>query len=301
MAGFWKNVGVGVALLLSLVALLLLLCPLFRAAPASQEDWRQAAELIRSSLRPGDLIRPEPSWVSIGWQYLGALDGVSPAPFRLLDLSEPLDPWVLAAADRVWLLAETDFAQPALAALSAAGFVQQQDQVLPGLRLALFKVPANQKLLWRGTAAFDQVELAWRSAGANPETCTVRMDGPACSSGARLHLRQRRADGAMRQCLVPVSRAVGTMVVRWKQALPAGRLRLSVANTLDSARKALPGDVLVTAQWGGKATRVLVRERGCSFEHAYLDSAIAAPLELTVSDQSGGSLRELCIDVFVRP
>lgn len=274
----WRIRGAAAAAIaLALLAMGVLVLPSLRVPDPRPEDWAAAADLIRTDLAPGDLIRVEPFWATGGRIWFGDLDGGPRKAFRLLDVHEPADPLWLTRAPRVWIVGAMGYGHALVEDLETLDYSVALDEDLGRIRV---------RRLERGGTIL-RWELVAHSRAAAVEGVRV----------GKVRRRVRRVAGGPRDCLILgdiEGSGPAVVTLRWEEIEEEGTLWIRAGNTIDAARKRSLGDITVIARSDSGEASLTVPEGSYTLEALQLPFERGA-LEIEVRTDADG-LHQVCLD-----
>jgi len=286
---------------LALLAVVLLVQPLFRAQVPTHEEWLAAAEHVESNWRQGDVVRIEPGWLTAGRVYLRDVDGGKREPFRILDIHAPVDTAWLYRFERLWLAAaldETDNYEE----IVPPGASLVGEYSFGNLDLLLFELPRDV-IRWQLQDGLKMTVLEREGADGQMSQCRFKGKSFRCreSAGPGAKVELRRVAGSARNCLVLRPGPEGSITrLRVSGVRGPGRLLVRLGNTVEAARAKHGSDVHARVTLGDDVLAELVIER-----RAYRLDEVSRLLaeeekELVISlSATDDRKREICVDGYL--
>jgi hypothetical protein len=286
---------------LTVLAIGLLVAPAFGPEPPTDTEWLAAAEFVQERFAPGDVIRLEPGWMTAGRAYFGDLDGGPRAPFRILDLHDPVDPAWLLRYQRLWQVTALG-AQDEWQNLVPPELELVEETVMAGVTVRLFAIPQG-RVRWQMLAALPFATVT-RQGDTGPVVCKWQGKSHRCKLKGAMDVDQqlRRVAGSARQCVnVNTGPELRPVTLSFPGVSGPGTLLVRIANTIEAARAKDGGNVTaVVFLDGAEIGQIHLDRRLYTLEEVVFELTDNTEKELVIQLQATDDRkREICLDGYV--
>lgn len=293
----WRILWILPILGLLVLSAVLLVGPIFQPEEPREEDWLEAARIVRKEWKEGDIVRLEPSWMTSGRVFFGDIDGGAPVPFRALDVHDQVDVGFLHRFQRIWWVTALNLPLPL-----PEGMTVLKTWPMKRLSMALVEVP-SERLLWMLESRLEDVEFLRSNQGEPGKPCQHVAKGFRCgvkdASDPRIELRE--VAGGPMECLI-VTPGPGSLPALLQMShLPGpGELILTWGQTLEAARVKDGGQTRLTVM---KDSSIVVEELIAHKDYELHELVLALPEEdskvTLVVEADNPAKRELCIQATI--
>jgi hypothetical protein len=230
-------------LLLPVIALVYLGLGVHQAARVpGEDDWDEAARIVRAGWRDGDLVVFSPAWAHAGAPRFQGL---------AVDAAEAWDPYAMSKASRVWVVASP----PARDPTPPEGFAALARTDAGRMAVHLWTPPASPRPKYDFLANLKDAKVARVRDGGERQACTLFTQGQWHCGTTHPWMyvgpHERDIDGRVRRVIYAHAVDPGqTLEVSWPELPSARRLTLHFGQTLRGVERDAGAPVHLSVRFG---------------------------------------------------